>query len=216
MVHIAGGFAIIPDLLDIRSNLGGSGHDERGVGIAETGGCRASPDRASVPERPAGTQPAARDGAPMPPFRTVLHERRPRAAVAVESDLGSGAPSPAVFPGWGGPVAGGEGRGPPRAEGVAGSSPARILVSDGRASPEARIELRSGLLAGASIHVVTEPAGIRVHLAAPTEAARRVLTAAVDRARLLLGTRGIVVRPEGVVLSGATEGRARAEREGRA
>lgn len=214
MVHIAGGFAIIPDLLDIRSNLGGSGRDERGVGISETGGCRGSPDKANVPERTAGPQRAPRDGASTPPFRAVLHERRPRPVGAAESEPGSGAPSSPVFAGGGSPVGGGEGRGPPRAGAVVGSSPPRILVSDGRASPEARIELRSGLLAGASIHVVAEPAGIRLHLSAPTEAARRALTAAVDRARHLLGTRGIVVRAEGVVETGATAGRGRANREG--
>jgi hypothetical protein len=90
----------------------------------------------------------------------------------------------------------------------------RILVADRRAAPEARIELRSGLLAGASIQVVAEPAGIRLHLSAPTEAARRALATAVDRARLLLGTRGIVVRAEGVVVeNGSTEGRGRLDRE---
>jgi hypothetical protein len=87
---------------------------------------------------------------------------------------------------------------------------ARILVAEGHGASEARIELRGGALAGASIHLVTDAAGIHVRLAAPTDAAQRVLAAAIDRARLHLRARGIVVRAERVVEMGTTEGRGRA------
>lgn len=103
--------------------------------------------------------------------------------------------------------------GPARAGAIVGIAPARVLLAECKIMPEARIELRSGALAGVSINVVVDPSGILLRLAAPTEAAHRALAVAVDRARLLLGARGIVVRAERVVQTGVTEVRRRADRE---
>lgn len=141
-------------------------------------------------------------------FRGLLHERRPRPrGVAEETASSSVDGSPAGAPG---PVPFARGIHEPGV--VARPAPvARVLVAEGRGAPEARIELRSGALAGASIHLVTDASGIQLRLAAPTEAARRVLAEAIDRARLLLRTRGIVVRAERVVQTEGTAGRGRPE-----
>lgn len=144
------------------------------------------------------------------PFRGVLHERRPRPrAMSDERDLPSpGAPlsdAGAVLASRGVHAPGGAARAAPAAA-------PRILVAERRGVPEARIELRSGPLAGASIHLVTDASGIQVRLAAPTAAAQRALAETIDRARLHLRTRGIVVRAERVVQTGATGARGRPER----
>jgi hypothetical protein len=72
---------------------------------------------------------------------------------------------------------------------------ARLLIAQAHAVPEARIELRGGLLAGASIHLVSAPGGVEVRLGAPTEAARVALAGMIDRVGLHLRSRGIVIRP---------------------
>jgi hypothetical protein len=104
-------------------------------------------------------------------------------------------------------------RGPARAAAITGIAPPRVLLAESKTVPEARIELRGGALAGASINVAADPSGIVLRLSAPTEAAHRALSVAVDRARLLLGTRGIVVRAERVVEAGVKQERRRADRE---
>lgn len=71
---------------------------------------------------------------------------------------------------------------------------------------EARIELRAGLLAGSSIHLVTGSSGIELRLATPSEAAWRALAGVIDRARLHLSSRGIVLRAGRAVQIEATDG----------
>lgn len=211
MVHLAGGFAIIPYLLDIRSNLGCSEAMKGSVGIGETGGCRASPDKGCVSDELSAGRRGPRDGPPTPPFRVVLHERRPRPCLEgpeVEPmPLGAAASAGVVR------LEVGQLRGHYCAGAIVGIAPPRVLLAEHKTTPEARIELRSGALAGASINVAADPSGVLLRLAAPTEAAHRALAVAVDRARLLLGTRGIVVRAERVVETGVTEARRRADRE---
>jgi hypothetical protein len=70
----------------------------------------------------------------------------------------------------------------------------RLLVGHGQVTKEARIEL-GGPLAGATIHLATGASGIEVRVGAPNDAARAALAHVIDRARLRLGSRGIVVRP---------------------
>jgi hypothetical protein len=88
---------------------------------------------------------------------------------------------------------------------------ARLLVAPPHAPPEARIELRGGLFAGTSIHVVTAPGGVEVRLGAPTEAARLALASVIDRVGHHLRSRGIVMRPGASLDSGSRQ----QEREGR-
>jgi hypothetical protein len=78
----------------------------------------------------------------------------------------------------------------------------RVLVGHAQSVREARIEL-GGPLAGSAIHVATGPGGIEVRVAAPNEVARAALAAVIDRARLRLGSRGIVVRPGAPLQSGS-------------
>jgi hypothetical protein len=142
----------------------------------------------------------------------VLHERRPR----LRSEENEPAPAVAGSPSFE-TVAPSGARGSQTAAAPtrAGAAviPARILVGEGRHAAEARIELRSGVLAGTSIHLETDAAGIRLRLSAASEAAHGALAAAIDRARLRLGTRGIVVRAERVVESGEKVGHGRPDRE---
>jgi hypothetical protein len=72
---------------------------------------------------------------------------------------------------------------------------ARLLVGQLRAAPEARVELRGGIFAGTSIHLVAGAGGVEVRLGAPTEAARLALASVIDRVGLHLRSRGIVMRP---------------------
>lgn len=88
---------------------------------------------------------------------------------------------------------------------------ARVLVAPSQASPQARIELRGGLFAGTSIHVVMAPGGVEVRLGAPTEAARLALASVIDRVGHHLRARGIVMRPGAPLDSGSRQ----REREGR-
>lgn len=78
----------------------------------------------------------------------------------------------------------------------------RVLVAHAQSAKEARIEL-GGPLAGSAIHVATGPSGIEVRVAAPNEVARAALAEVIDRARLRLGSRGIVVRPGAPLQSGS-------------
>jgi hypothetical protein len=77
---------------------------------------------------------------------------------------------------------------------LAGADP-RLLVGQGAIGREARVEFRAGALAGASVHLVSGAAGLEVRFAAPSELARQMLAGVLDRARLHLQSRGIVVRP---------------------
>jgi hypothetical protein len=148
------------------------------------------------PESPAPTRPdsadvkagaAAGDASPQR-FRALLHARKPRAEGAAEALAGEGLgfqrlaaerlphelvsrPAPVAAP------------------------DARLLVGQGAVGREARVEFRSGPLAGASVHLVSGAAGLEVRLAAPSELARQTLAGVIDRARLHLRSRGIVVRP---------------------
>jgi hypothetical protein len=83
-------------------------------------------------------------------------------------------------------------------------SVSRVLVGHVESAKEARIEL-GGPLAGSAIHVSTGSAGIEVRVAAPNEVARAALAAVIDRARLRLGSRGIVVRPGAPLQSGSRQ-----------
>ena len=147
-----------------------------------------------------------------PAFPVVLRERGPRPRGALLEPFGAGAEA-AAFAAARVPVPIEEVAGPR----VPAAAPAvaRVLVSERGAPPEARIVLNGGALAGASIHLVHGRAGVELRLAAPSEAAGAALAGAVDRARLLLRSRGIVVRAGRAVEIQTTPGRRRTD-DGRA
>lgn len=108
---------------------------------------------------------------------------------------------------------------PPPREPVARPAPIaaadpRLLVGQAGAGREARIEFRAGALAGATVHLVSGAAGLEVRVAAPSELARQTLAGVIDRARLHLWSRGIVVRPGASVDIGSRQ-RQRDGRESR-
>jgi len=72
---------------------------------------------------------------------------------------------------------------------------ARVLVGQAQRAQEAHVELRGGVFAGTSIHLVAGAGEVEVRLSAPTEAARLALAGVIDRVGLQLRSRGIVVRP---------------------
>ncbi len=91
---------------------------------------------------------------------------------------------------------------------------ARLLVGQARAAPEARVELRGGVFAGTSIHLVAGVGGVEVRLGAPTEAARLALASVIDRVGLHLRSRGIVMRPGAPADTGSRRQRDDRERKG--
>jgi hypothetical protein len=91
---------------------------------------------------------------------------------------------------------------------------ARLLVGPARVAPEARVELRGGVFAGTSIHLVAGAGGVEVRLGAPTEAARLALASVIDRVGLHLRSRGIVMRPGAPADTGSRRQRDNRERKG--
>ena len=158
------------------------------------------------PESPAPTRPdsadvkagAAASNASPQRFRALLHARKPRAKGAAEAFASESL--------------GFQRRAPERSSHEPASRPApvaasdaRLLVGQGAVGREARVEFRSGPLAGASVHLVSGTTGLEVRLAAPSELARQTLAGVIDRARLHLRSRGIVVRPGAAVDIGSRQ-----------
>jgi hypothetical protein len=84
----------------------------------------------------------------------------------------------------------------------------RVLVGEGPRGSQARIEFRTGPLAGAAIHLATGQAGIEVQLVAAGHDARDALARVVDRAEARLKAKGISMR------AGTDSGRADARGQG--
>lgn len=82
----------------------------------------------------------------------------------------------------------------PRAVDAPVMAGARVLVGQGTAAHEARIDLRGGALAGTSIHVSSRADGIEVRIGAGTDETRETLARLVDHVGLRLRSRGIVMR----------------------
>jgi hypothetical protein len=83
---------------------------------------------------------------------------------------------------------------------------ARVLLGQGAAAHEARLELRGGAFGGAAIHLVSGAAGLEVRLGAPSEPARQALAQVIDQVGLRLRSRGIVLRAGRALESGTKEG----------
>ena len=168
-----------------------------------------SPTSAAAAARPPGSTGAAKDPPraelARPRFGAVLSSAKGARAAAHASAVAGEARPAAPF------VA------PPREVSVRAAAPrpeiSRLLVAPPHAPPEARIELRGGIFAGAAIRIVPAPGGVEVRLGAPTEAARAALEGAIDRARHRLGSRGIVMRPGASLDSGSRQNER--ERRGR-
>jgi hypothetical protein len=129
------------------------------------------------------------------PFRAWLRSRRTGRDDGAETRAGASVGLAL------GPPEGGRPAPLPLAERVsvrAATAPAevtRLLVGQGQAAREARIQLGGGPLAGSSIHLTVTPAGVEARVGAPTEAARLALAGVLDRVGLHLRSRGIVMRP---------------------
>ena len=157
---------------------------------------QASPAERRDLESPAPTRPdsadvkaswASGDASPRP-FRALLHAKKPGSEGAAGALASAGLGLQRLAPD------------PPPRELVSRPAPiappdTRLLVGQGAVGREARVEFRSGPLAGASVHLVSGAAGLEVRLSAPSDLARQTLAGVIDRARLHLRSRGIVVRP---------------------
>jgi hypothetical protein len=158
--------------------------------VQSQGSERADPVQkpAPRPDEGAPPAPAPRADAGAQAFRTLLRARKPREGAAAIFE-GAGleleriAREPLPSPG---PAA--------RASPTSATDP-RLLVGQGAVGREARVEFRAGVLAGASVHLVSGATGLEVRVAAPTELARQTLAEIIDRARLQMRSRGIVMRP---------------------
>jgi hypothetical protein len=85
----------------------------------------------------------------------------------------------------------------------------RLLVGEGPRGAQARVEFRSGPLAGTAIQLAAGREGLSLQVLAAAEGGRLALARVVDRVEARLRARGIVMR------AGAENGRTGGEREGR-
>lgn len=161
--------------------------------------------RIATAGRPEGARPKADapgEGPSVARFRTLLRRRSSGRDGGDARGAGSGATVEGLRPFL--PLAV-----PAREVSVRAVAPrpevARVLVGQAHAAQEARIELRGGLLAGASIRLVTTANGVEARLGAPTEAARLALASVIDRVGLHLRSRGIVMRPGAPLETGSRQ-----------